>query len=331
MRKLTIAIVLLAAVIGLGTTDIRAQAVRAQAKPAEIRLDYSFIVPASLVVKRNGWLEQEFKADGIPIHWVLSQGSNRALEYMNAGSLDLGATSGLSALVGRANGVPLKTVYVELVSNQLGILVLKDSPIRSVAELKGKKIASFKGTMPYFFLLSTLRANGISKSQVEIVHLPFNEGQLALESKRVDAWSGQDPFSAATQINAGSRQLAAQKVPDFGVLNTTEAFARQYPDQLKRILQVFERARLWIIAHPEETAKLIAEEGKQTLPVARLQLAHHDYRNSVPGDDLRAYLKQLSPLLVEEDIVRKNTNLDRAIGELIDPSFAKAVVGGTKR
>ena len=323
---------LIALFIGSSIPAAYAQSPRVQAKPAEIRLDYSSIAPASLIIKRNGWLEQEFKADGIPIHWVLSQGSNRALEYMNAGSLDLGATSGLSALVGRANGVPLKTVYVFFRCYQLGILVPKDSPIHSVAELKGKKIASFNGTMPYFYLLSSLRANGISKSQVEIVNLSPPEGQLALESKRVDAWSGLDPFNAASQVNAGSRFISTQNGVDYGVLNASEAFARQYPEQLKRVLRVFERARLWIIAHPDETARLIAEEGRQTLPAAKLQLSRQDYHVAVPDNDLFVYVKRLSPLLVEENIVRKGTNVDRTAAELMDPTFARAVVeGGEKR
>ncbi len=298
--------------------------VMAQAKPSEIRIDYSYIVPASLIIKRNAWLEEAFKADGVQIKWILSQGSNRALEYLNAGSLDYGSTASLAALVGRANGIPLKTVYVSFEAAQLGILVAKDSPIQSVADLKGKKIASFKGTMPYFYLLSALHGAGISRGDVEIVHLAPNEGQTALESGRVDAWSGLDPFHASSQINAGSRIIATPKAADIGVLNAREEFIQKYPESTKRVLAIFERARHWIIEHPEETAKLIAEEGKQNLAVAKLQLSRQDYQHPIPGPELKAYLKQVSQLVIEEGIVKKTTDINAVIADLIDPSFVPA-------
>jgi ABC-type nitrate/sulfonate/bicarbonate transport system substrate-binding protein len=62
------------------------------------------LLPTSLVLRRFGWLEDEFKADGTSIKWVLSAGSNRALEYLNANSIDIGSSAGLAALLAKANG-----------------------------------------------------------------------------------------------------------------------------------------------------------------------------------------------------------------------------------
>lgn len=294
-------------------------------KLPELHIDYSYITPATLVLKRNGWLEEALKADGTQVKWVLSQGSNRALEYLNAGSLDIGATSLLAALAGRSNGIPIKTVYVGLRSSQLGILVGKDSPIKSVADLKGKKIAAFKGTMPYFYLLSTLSAAGVSRNDVEIVSLAPPDGQAALEAGRVDAWSGLDPFHASSELNAGSRFIDHSKDPDIGVFNAREEFLQRYPDQTRLILAAFDRASRWIVDHPEETAQLIAEEGKQTLPVAKLQLSRQDYRSSAkPGADLEVYLKKLAPTLLEEGIVKKGTDVNAVIGQLLEPKFVSA-------
>ena len=84
----------------------------AHAAPAEIRIDWATYNPVSLVLKDQGLLEKEFAADKIGVRWVLSAGSNKALEFLNAGSLDFGSTAGAAALIAKINGNPLKLIYV---------------------------------------------------------------------------------------------------------------------------------------------------------------------------------------------------------------------------
>src|SRR5215213_8765941 len=81
-------------------------------KPKEIRIDWATYNPVSLVLKERGLLEKEFAADTIGIRWVMSAGSNKALEFLNAGSIDFGSTAGAAALIAKINGNPLKTIYV---------------------------------------------------------------------------------------------------------------------------------------------------------------------------------------------------------------------------
>ncbi|CAA9890053.1 exported hypothetical protein [Candidatus Methylobacter favarea] len=78
----------------------------------ELRVDWAYHSPSSLVLKHFGWLEQDFKKDGIAVRWLQSQGSNKALEYLNSNSTDFGSTAGLSALLAKANGNPIKNVYI---------------------------------------------------------------------------------------------------------------------------------------------------------------------------------------------------------------------------
>ena len=87
-------------------------AVTHAAPPAEVKLDYAYYSPESLVIKRQGWLEKELAPDHTEVKWVLSLGSNRALEYLNSGAIDIGSTAGLAALLGRANGNPIRAVYI---------------------------------------------------------------------------------------------------------------------------------------------------------------------------------------------------------------------------
>jgi len=297
--------------------------------PKEIRLDYAYYSPPSLVIKRFGWLEEEFKAEGTAIRWVLSQGSNRSLEYLNGGSTDFASTSGLSALVSRANGYPVKTVYIFNTQEASALAVLKDSPVASVQDLKGKKIAATKGTDPFFFLLRTLHANGLKKSDVEIVHLQHPDGRVALEQRKVDAWAGLDPFLAATELEAGSRLVYRNPLfSSYGFLNTTDEFAAKHPQALRRVLAAYERARLWILANPDDTAKLVAEESKQSVAVIRQQLTRADFTKPLPAAQHIDTLRATIPLLLEEDIVKKGTDLNRVLAELVDDRFAVAVVKG---
>ena len=80
--------------------------------PKEIRIDWATYNPVSMILKQKGLLEKEFAKDGISVVWVQSAGSNKALEFLNAGSIDFGSTAGSAALVARINGNPIKSIYV---------------------------------------------------------------------------------------------------------------------------------------------------------------------------------------------------------------------------
>ena len=79
----------------------------ASATPEVVRLDYAYYNPLSLVLRQQGWLEKDLASQNIKVEWVLSQGSNKALEFLNGSSIDFGSTAGAAALIGRANGNPL--------------------------------------------------------------------------------------------------------------------------------------------------------------------------------------------------------------------------------
>ena len=135
--------------------SLQAQAYAAETDPAEVNLDYAYYSPVSLVLKHFGWLEQALPNS--KVGWVLSQGSNRSLEYLNSGGVDFASSASLSAVLSRANGSPIKSVYVYSRAEWTALVVRKDSPLNSVSDLKGKKIAATKGTDPYLFTLRSLQ------------------------------------------------------------------------------------------------------------------------------------------------------------------------------
>jgi sulfonate transport system substrate-binding protein len=242
-----------------------------------LRLDYAYYSPASLVLKHFGWVEAAFKPDGVEVSWVFSAGSNRALEYLNSRSVDFGSTAGLAAVLSRANGNPVKAVYVSSRPEWVALVVAHDSPLRTVADLRGRKVAATLGTDAYLFLLRALQESGLHKNDIEIVNLQHADGRAALEQGRVDAWAGLDPMMAASELESGSRLIYRNvRFNSFSVLDVSDSFEAEHPSYVRRVLEEYEKARKWILAHPDETAALLAAESHISLAVAKLQLSRND-------------------------------------------------------
>ena len=207
------------------------------AAPDEINIDWATYNPVSIVLKQQGLLEQEFAKDKIGVRWVQSLGSNKALEFLNAGSIDFGSTAGAAALIGRIGGNPIRSIYVYSKPEWTALVTMKDSPIHTVADLRGQRIAVTLGTDPHIFLVRALATAGLTQKDVKLVLLQHPDGRTALVRGDVAAWAGLDPMMAAAQIEDGARLF--YRNPDantYGVLNVREAFAGANPDLVRRVL-----------------------------------------------------------------------------------------------
>lgn len=290
----------------------------------QLRLDYAYYNFASLVIRDQRWLESELK--DTKITWVLSAGSNKANENLRADAIDIGSTAGAAALLARANATPIKTIAVFARPEWTALVVPKNSAIRSVADLKGKKVAATKGTDPYFFLLQSLQTAGLTGKDVQVVNLQHADGKTALERGSVDAWAGLDPYMAQTEQEAGSKLL--YRNPGFntyGVLNAREDFLAESPDLAQAVLNAYGRAARWIKDHPQETAELLAREAKIPLPVAKAELERTEFGiSAVPGGDQRKVLERIAPILVADGDVKSEQAVRQALDSLFEPRFARA-------
>src|SRR5215207_5996195 len=222
-------------------------------KPKEIRIDWATYNPVSMVLKDKGLLEKEFEKDGIAIRWVQAAGSNKALEFLNASSIDFGSTAGSAALVAKINGNPIKSIYVYSRPEWTALVTRKDTGISTVAELKGKRVAVTRGTDPHIFLVRALADAGLTEKDVRLVLLQHPDGRLALERGDVDAWAGLDPMMASAEIESGA--VLFYRKPEantWGILNVREEFAKKHPELVTRVLEVYEEARRWSLANPQE-------------------------------------------------------------------------------
>jgi sulfonate transport system substrate-binding protein len=291
-------------------------------KLTSLRLDWAYYSPVSLVLRDKGWMEQEFAKDGIKVEWVLSLGSNKALEFLNGNSVDFGSSAGAAALMAKANGVPIKAVYVFDKPEWTALVTLKDSPIHTVEDLRGKRIAVTRGTDPHIFLLRALALHGMKPQDVKMVLLQHPDGRVALERGDVDAWAGLDPYMAETELEKGSRLFFRD--PDlntYGFLNTRQDFAAAHPDIVERVLTVYEKARLWSLAHPAELRTIVAKAAKLSDAVAAKDLERNDLSSGLIGQKQRDTIVAAGGVLKQSDVIPADTDIARTADALIDPQY----------
>jgi sulfonate transport system substrate-binding protein len=294
---------------------------------AELRIDYATYSPVSLVLKKQGLVEEAFK--GTTIKWVYSAGSSNALNFLQGNAVDFGSTAGSAALLSRANGNPIKAVYIYEQPEWTALVVSKDSTAKTITDLKGKKIAAQKGTDPYFFLLRTLNGAGLSQADIQYVNLPHADGRTAVERGQVDAWAGLDPHMAASELQAGSKLIYRNKdFNTYGFLNGREEFVKKYPETTKTLIRLYEQAKQWIVAHPDDAAKILADEAQLDITVAKRELNErmNFTVSGVPGDTVLGVLKAVVPIIKAEQLANPGANVDQAVTDLVDGSYAKAVI-----
>ena len=299
-------------------------AAQAQA-PKEIVIDWATYNPVSLVLKDQKLLEKEFEKDGITIRWVQSAGSNKALEFLNAGSLDFGSTAGAAALVGKINGNPIKTIYVYSRPEWTALVTKGDSSIKSVADLKGKRVAVTRGTDPHIFLVRALADNKLTEKDVKLVLLQHQDGRLALERGDVEAWAGLDPLMAAAEVEGGAK-LFYRKPEDntWGVLNVREEFAKKNPEIVKRVLATYEKARQWSLANPAELKKSLVTATKLPDTVIDKQLQRTELTHGPIGKPQADTIIAAGLALQEAGVLDKSADVKGVVAVLIDPQYLAA-------
>ncbi len=286
----------------------------------EIHIDWATYNPVSMVLKQKGLLEKEFAKDGIGIVWVQSAGSNKALEFLNAGSIDFGSTAGSAALVAKINGNPIKSIYVYSRPEWTALVTTKDSKIASVADLRGKRVAVTRGTDPHIFLVRALLGAGLSEKDITPVLLQHADGKTALIRGDVDAWAGLDPMMAQAEVEDGARLFFRK--PDantWGILNVREPFLKDYPDIVRRVLATYEEARKYSLSHYDELKKTFMSVTKLPDDVVDKQLKERtELTHSRIGAPQRESILAAGVALQQAGVIDAKVDVKAALDSLID-------------
>jgi sulfonate transport system substrate-binding protein len=288
--------------------------------PKQIVLDWATYNPVSIVLKEKGLLEKEFEKDGIKIVWVQSAGSNKALEFLNAGSIDFGSTAGSAALVARINGNPIKSIYVFSRPEWTALVTTKDSKIAEVADLKGKRVAVTRGTDPHIFLVRALQGAGLTEKDITPVLLQHADGKTALIRGDVDAWAGLDPMMAQAEVEDGAKLFFRK--PDantWGILNVREEFLKANPELVRRVLAVYDDARKYSLTHYDDLKRSFIGVTKLSDVVVDKQLKERtELTHSRIGAPQRESILAAGLALQQAGVIDAKVDVKAALDQLID-------------
>ena len=265
-------------------------------------------------------LEKEFAKDGIGIHWVQTLGSNKALEFLSAGSLDFGSTAGAAALVGKINGNPIKSIYVYSRPEWTALVTRKDTPIAKIADLKGKRVAVTRGTDPHIFLVRALQSVGLTERDITPVLLQHPDGKTALIRGDVDAWAGLDPMMAQAEIEDGARLFYRNPAANtWGILNVRQEFLKDHPDLVQRTLAVYEEARKYSLANPAEVKRVFIAATKLPDAVVEKQLNERtELTHNRIGAEQRESIRAAGLALQQAGVIPASIDVKAAVADLID-------------
>ncbi|MFB6610687.1 aliphatic sulfonate ABC transporter substrate-binding protein [Agromyces sp. NPDC056379] len=284
-----------------------------------LNIDFATYNPLSLVIKDQGWLEDA----GLTVNWVQSAGSNKANEALRAGAIDVGSTAGSAALLARSNGSPIQVIDIYSQPEWAALVAPDGSPITSVEDLKGKQVAATKGTDPYFFLLQSLEAEGLSADDIVVQNLQHADGWAALQNGSVDAWSGLDPIMAGAEEQGATLFYRNVDFNSYGFLNATESFIAEKPEVAQAVVDAYEQARAWAAENPEETAQILADVAGLDLAVATKVIEERSNLDvdPVPGDAQVAVLEKIGPIFVELGDVATQAQVDEALETIVNDTF----------
>ena len=299
---------------------------RAADNPKEIRIDWATYNPVSMVLKEKQLLEKEFSKDGISIVWVQTLGSNKALEFLNAGSIDLGSTAGAAALVGKINGNPIKSIYVYSRPEWTALVTRKDTPIAKIADLKGKRVAVTRGTDPHIFLVRALQSVGLTEKDIAPVLLQHPDGKTALIRGDVDAWAGLDPMMAQAEVEDGARLFYRNKDANtWGILNASEQFLKDHPDIVRRVLAVYEQARKYSLANYNEEKRVFIAATKLPEAVVDKQLRERtELTHNKVGPAQRGSILEAGLALQKAGVIPASVDVKKSVDDLIDDRYVTA-------
>jgi sulfonate transport system substrate-binding protein len=231
-----------------------------QAQAETLRIGYQKY-GTLVLLKAKGTLEKRLAEQGVEVKWTEFPGGPQLLEGLNVGSVDFGVTGETPPVFAQAAGADLLYVAHEPPApSGEAILVPKDSPIQSVAELKGKKVVLNKGSNVHYLLVRALEDAGLKYSDITPVYLPPADARAAFERGSVDAWVIWDPFQSAAekQLQARSLRDGTGLVDNHQFYLATRTYAEQHPQVIGTLVEEIRGVGEWVKGNLDEATSQVA-------------------------------------------------------------------------
>jgi sulfonate transport system substrate-binding protein len=281
-----------------------------------VRVGYQKAATVLSLLKAEGDLEKALSASGAKVQWSEFPAGLPILEALNAGSVDFGYTGEAPPIFAQAGGTQLRYVAYDPWSPKgEAIVIPKDSPIKSVADLKGKKVGVFKGSNSHYLLVSALQSAGLRVEDIQPVFLKPAEARAAFETGKLDAWSIWDPYLAVAETAAGAKILtdATGLAPNRGYYLAAQSFVDQKADALKIVLEEVKKKSDWAKANPSDVAKFLAPSlGIDAAPLEKAE-KRRDYGVLPLTSEVIAQQQKIADTFTQLKLVPKEVKVEDAV------------------
>ena len=274
--SLSIRRLLLTAALALAPLTIPASA---QAQEKVLRIGFQKFGEL-ILLKSRGTLEKKAEALGYKVTWIEFPAGPQLLEALNVGAIDFGNTGEAPPIFAQAAGAPFVYVgYEPAAPKGEAILVPKDSPIKTLADLKGKKVALNKGSNVHFLLAKALEKGGVAYAEVQLAYLAPADARAAFERGAVDAWVIWDPFLAAAEAATGARTLAdgTGLVSNYQFYLSTRTFAAGNPKAVQAVLDELREVDNWVQKDTKAAAAQLSGPTGIPAPVLEVAITRQSY------------------------------------------------------
>jgi sulfonate transport system substrate-binding protein len=286
-----------------------------------VRIGYQPSSSVLLVGKAKGFYEKEFLKDGVKVEWQPFLSGPVMIEAAAGDRVDLLAVGNMPPLVARAGGIDLKVIAKAAFNPATNALLVRpDSPIHSLADLKGKKVAAQVGSSVHFFLGQLLAQAGLSLKDVELVNLAGPDQGPALESGAVDAIILWMPYRTQLEQSGKARVLAdsSHVAGGLSLYAVRAEFAQKNPELVESFLKATQTTNRYMKSHPEQTLEVLSQASQFPAAVLAESLKGFDWSLGLTAGDEKA-MGDIKDFLLANHVIRK----DFTLSDLFDDSYVK--------
>jgi sulfonate transport system substrate-binding protein len=307
-RRHTLGLLFAAGVMAAGGAHAQAPAKQ------EVRIGYQKYGTLTLL-KGRGTLEQRLAQRNVSVKWTEFPAGPQLLEGLNVGSVDFGTVGEAPPIFAQAAGANLVYVGNEPPSpGSEAIIVPKDSRLRSLADLKGKKVVLNKGSNVHYLLVKALEKAGLGYKDIDVIYLPPADARAAFERGAVDAWVIWDPFLAAAEKQLGARVLADGKglVANHQFYLAARPYAEKNGEIVRIVLEEIAKVDEWGAKNPKEVAQILSAQTGLEVDVVALAASRYAYGVKPITSEVLVQQQKLADTLASLKLIPKTISVKDA-------------------
>lgn len=303
--------------VGIGV----ARAAGADAFPSEIRIGVQK-GDGLIALRASGQLEKVFAPLHVKVKWIEFVYGEPLIEAINAGDIDVGTVGSTPPILAQAGKAPeiVYVAYSPRLRGSYGLIVPAGSSIKTIRDLKGKRIAFANGSQGHLFLLKALADAGVDPASTQLTRLAYSDARAAFERGYVDAWVVPDPRYADTELASGARTILTigqLSVPQYGFYVAPRSFASRYPAALRVLFDTLAKQTAHELAHPDETAVFLSQNTGVPLRVWQRALPRLDWGVAYPlTDDVIRAQQDAANLAFDSHLITRAIDVRQAVVDI---------------